>query len=324
MEFKKPYRNNLSLFQRVTYDQILKGLFCLRESIKVFDSDIDSLNNIIESVKLDTPTLYYVGSFQYQLFKGLHYAILHPKYEYSGQQIESINQQLSASINQLKGTIQASSERDKVVAIHDALCSKIFYREYGQEAHSVIGALLCSEAVCEGISKTFKLLCDELDIECCVVQGQAKSDQIIGNENHSWNKVKIDSKWLNVDVTFDLTMSPRGHIRHDYLFLSDNAIKGTHFQSRGAEFVSDINQSDYFTANKLVMANQQQLVDYVKTSIGMRKFFIEIKLPETRDIKTVEQKVINSVRRALTELNVQKQINIGSNKELLVFTIELL
>ena len=72
------------------------------------------------------------------------------------------------------------------------------------------------------------------------------------------------------------------------------------------------------------MANQQQLVDYVKTSIGMRKFFIEIKLPETRDIKTVEQKVINSVRRALTELNVQKQINIGSNKELLVFTIELL
>ena len=80
MEFKKPYRNNLSLFQRVTYDQILKGLFCLRESIKVFDSDIDSLNNIIESVKLDTPTLYFVGSFHYELFKGLHYSILHPKY----------------------------------------------------------------------------------------------------------------------------------------------------------------------------------------------------------------------------------------------------
>lgn len=324
MEFKKPYRNNLSLFQRATYDQILKGLLCLRESIKVFDSDIDSLNKIIESVKLDAPTLYYVGGFQYQLFKGLHYSILRPKYEYGEQQIKSINQQLSVNLNQLKGIIRASSERDKVVAIHDVLCSKIVYKEYGREAHSIIGALLYSEAVCEGVSKTFKLLCDELGIECCVVQGQAKSAQIVGNENHSWNKVKIDGTWLNVDVTFDLTMSSRGHIRHDYLFLPDDAIKGTHFQSIGAEFVSNTNQLDYYSANKLVMANQQQLVDYVKQSIGMRKYFIEIKLPETRDVGTVEQRVLNSVRRALTELNVQKQINIGINKELLVFTIELL
>ena len=249
---------------------------------------------------------------------------MRPKYEYSEQQIKSINQQLFVNINQLKGTIRASSAWDKVVAIHDALCSKIVYREYGQEAHSIIGALLCSEAVCEGISKTFKLFCDELGVECCVVQGQAKSAQIMGNENHSWNKVKIDSKWLNVDVTFDLTMSLRGYIRHDYLFLSDDAIKGTHFQSRGEEFICNTNQLNYFSANNLVMANQQQLVDYVKQSIGMRKYFIEIKLPATRDVGTVEQRVINSVRRALAELNVQKHINVGINKELLVFSIELL
>ena len=161
-------------------------------------------------------------------------------------------------------------------------------------------------------------------VECCVVQGQAKSAQIMGNENHSWNKVKIDSKWLNVDVTFDLTMSLRGYIRHDYLFLSDDAIKGTHFQSRGEEFICNTNQLNYFSANNLVMANQQQLVDYVKQSIGMRKYFIEIKLPATRDVGTVEQRVINSVRRALAELNVQKHINVGINKELLVFSIELL
>lgn len=47
--------------------------------------------------------------------------------------------------------------------------------------------------VCEAYAKAFKVLCDEVEIPCVIVEGA----------NHEWNYVKVDGEWYAVDVTWN-------------------------------------------------------------------------------------------------------------------------
>ena len=53
-----------------------------------------------------------------------------------------------------------------------------------------------SQPVCEGYAKAFKLVCDELDIPCVTVDGNARG-------GHMWNHVLLYGSWYAVDVTWD-------------------------------------------------------------------------------------------------------------------------
>ena len=57
--------------------------------------------------------------------------------------------------------------------------------------------------VCAGYALAFKSLCDELDIPCVVVDGDAKSTAQGEPGGHMWNYVMVDGKWYAVDVTWN-------------------------------------------------------------------------------------------------------------------------
>lgn len=322
----KVYRQQLSFLQKGVYDTILKGLLEMRESIKVLSTDIDSLNTILEYIRHDCPWLFYLGNkVDFQTNSGWHSTVIVPTYLYVGSSKNALSNQLLTAQGQFVTAIKGNNPWEKVVAVHDYLCRRVAYKESGVESHSIVGSYLRGEAVCEGIAKCFKAMCDELDIECCVVTGKAKSSYEAQNyENHSWNQVKIEDQWVNVDVTFDLTLSDRNFIRHDYLFLSDEQIKFSHTKTLENGIRCVTNQYDYFLVNKLIMANQMQFVDFLKRNIQQNIFSFEIKLPSTNDIERVEQKVLDNAQKALQSLNLNRQVTIGINKDLLVFSIEIL
>jgi transglutaminase/protease-like cytokinesis protein 3 len=61
--------------------------------------------------------------------------------------------------------------------------------------------------VCEGYSTLFKVLCNQVSVECEIVHGFAKtSEQEIGSKrkssNHAWNAIKLNNQWMLVDVTW--------------------------------------------------------------------------------------------------------------------------
>ena len=68
--------------------------------------------------------------------------------------------------------------------------------------YNIYGALINKETVCEGYSRAFKAVMDDLNIPCVIACGSAvnSSDEI---ENHAWNYVRLDNKWYAVDVTWD-------------------------------------------------------------------------------------------------------------------------
>lgn len=57
--------------------------------------------------------------------------------------------------------------------------------------------------VCEGYAKAFKVLCDELEIPCVLVEGDARSSRYQTAGAHMWNYVMVDGGWYAVDVTWN-------------------------------------------------------------------------------------------------------------------------
>lgn len=59
--------------------------------------------------------------------------------------------------------------------------------------------------VCEGYSRLFKAMCDDVGLECIVISGYAKRSDFIGisfASNHAWNAIKYNGKWHLLDATW--------------------------------------------------------------------------------------------------------------------------
>lgn len=121
----------------------------------------------------------------------------------------SIAQQLTAN---------SANDYDKAAALHDWVCSYLYYDEDGLSSDITIPyqateVIKNQKAVCLGFATLYAALCRSLGIPCNVVSGYALG---IGNDkvwsdsniytdyqNHAWNEVYVDGRWVIVDTTWD-------------------------------------------------------------------------------------------------------------------------
>ena len=115
---------------------------------------------------------------------------------------------------------------EKELALHDAFLKKVKYYEYEDIdkipmiKHTAYGALVQNEAVCDGYSKAFSLLLNQVGIESTIISGKT------GNIAHAWNVVKLDNEWYHVDATWDDTRKDTNGVNdHKYLLRNDSEFK---------------------------------------------------------------------------------------------------
>lgn len=82
------------------------------------------------------------------------------------------------------------------------------------DAHSITGFLSNGVIVCDGYAKTFQWMMRCLGVDCFVVYGKGN------NDNHAWNKVRVNGVWYNMDVCWDDTGSC-----YDYFLKSDSSFR---------------------------------------------------------------------------------------------------
>jgi len=99
--------------------------------------------------------------------------------------------------------------------------------------------LATGKAVCAGYAGLFKMICDELKIECEIVSGYArgmgytisKDERIV--VNHDWNIVKIYGNWYLLDCTWDSGyiegIKQVQNYENDYLFIKPERMIYDHF-----------------------------------------------------------------------------------------------
>lgn len=126
-------------------------------------------------------------------------------------------------------TDPAMSEREKVKAVHDWLCTHVDYDHANylagtipRESYYIAGAIHHGKAVCNGYMLSFEAFMDALGMECENVVGWSE------NSGHGWNRVKVDGNWYEIDVTWDdLGLYGMGY-RYDYFLISEEQMNKDH------------------------------------------------------------------------------------------------
>ena len=86
-----------------------------------------------------------------------------------------------------------SSDSEKVRYLYDKLIAKASYKTGAKDSQNIASVFLKGPTVCNGYALSMNYLLNEAGIPAIVVHSY----------NHSWNKVRIDSNWYNLDPTWD-------------------------------------------------------------------------------------------------------------------------
>ena len=128
---------------------------------------------------------------------------LNPNFN-SREEINNAIEQLRQIAQDIKSEIADKSKHAQIKYVHNYLIDNLQYDSTlsNQNIYNIYGALINKLTVCEGYTKAFKYILDELGIENIFVFGVGINKQ--GNEEtHSWNYVHLEDNWYAVDVTWD-------------------------------------------------------------------------------------------------------------------------
>lgn len=120
------------------------------------------------------------------------------------------------------------TQREKLKVLHDYLAQNCEYDTQAAmnlqiasaDAFSAYGALVLQQAVCDGYSAAYAMLCHYAGIPCLYFPGKAM--------NHAWNVVLYGTQLLHVDVTFDDTSSVVGRVNQTYFMRTTAQMEKTH------------------------------------------------------------------------------------------------
>ena len=222
------YYDQLNKAQQKAYYAMKEGLLNLQDSFAVPMLSKKELSDIYFMIRMDCPAIFYSVTFTYKYYPDSTMVEMIPKYLFSKSKIKEHRQAMEARVKKLAHQAAHLDEQGKELFIHDFIVKHVTYDKLKKEySHEIIGALGNGVAVCEGIAKTVKILCDELDLWCIIAVSEANPEKSI-KYRHAWNVIRIGGQYYHLDATFDNTLSRDDTVRYDYVNLSDQQIFRDH------------------------------------------------------------------------------------------------
>ncbi|WP_160686289.1 transglutaminase domain-containing protein [Clostridium sp. C2-6-12] len=147
-------------------------------------------------------------------FKGIE-TTMEVTYLTTKEQEAYINSELEKITKSLVSTNM--SELEKVKIINEYIINRYEY-DYTQKSISVYSALTTSFAVCQGYSMTAYKMLNYAGVENKIIVGTLKGAP------HSWNSVKIDGNWYQLDITNNDSKE-----RNKYFLVSDEILTSNEY-----------------------------------------------------------------------------------------------
>ncbi|MBQ0001720.1 MAG: peptidase [Clostridiales bacterium] len=222
------YYNRLDKAGQAAYHAMKTGLTSLAPSFYVPLLDGKTLADIYFMIRLDHPELFYSVKYSYRYYQNSENAEMIPEYLFEKKKILENQKALQSRVEKLARPAMKLSEMEKLLYIHDFICQNVHYDKLKKAySHEIIGSLGQGVAVCEGIAKGVKILCDALNLWCVIGISEANPDKNI-KYRHAWNIVRVNGKYYHLDATFDNSVGKKEEIRYDYFLLSDKQIFRDH------------------------------------------------------------------------------------------------
>ena len=157
--------------------------------------------------------------------------------------INALNNKINEVIKEKINDNQTTEEKIKI--IHDYIINNAKYDSNRSDKkiakyHSDIayGPLLEGYAICGGYADAMKLFLDKLDIP----------NFKISSENHVWNAVYVNGKWLHLDLTWDdpVTTSGDDVLEYDYFLITNEELANLEHEQHNfdKEIYLELNEKD--------------------------------------------------------------------------------
>lgn len=230
----------------------------------------------------------------------------------SKSEAKTMKARLDEVVNSVTAATKSlSSQFEAELYIHDFICNNTTYNINGKYIYSAYGALVDKNAVCEGYSKAFALLCSKAGINSFLVRVVSKE------QNHMWNTVNIDNAWYNIDVTWD-DQNINGNPTYSYFNLTDAELNIDHTpashinpKSGAADEKELFNltknictaaEMNYFIHEKLILSNENEigeLSSYIKWQLNRGNRFAQIKVTNQSllaDASALQSRIADSMQ----------------------------
>ena len=268
------YYDQLNKEQQRAYYAIKEGLLNLQESFAVPMLSQKELSDLYFMIRMDCPSIFYSVTFSYKYYGDSTAVEMVPQYLFSKDKIKEHRQAMESRVKKLARQAIDLDEKGKELFIHDFIVKNVKYDKLKKEySHEIIGALGNGVAVCEGIAKAVKILCDELGIWCIIALSEANPDKGI-KYRHAWNVIQIGGKYYHLDVTFDNTLSKDDTIRYDYYNLSDKQIFRDHESVIWKIPVCSDNDHFYYKEKKISWTTMDEVRNRTKQAVKKGKVLL--------------------------------------------------
>jgi transglutaminase/protease-like cytokinesis protein 3 len=143
-------------------------------------------------------------------------------YKSTADQEKKVDAKLKSVLDGLKLT--NDTDYQKVKAIHNYIIKRVSY-DQTYSKYTAYDALIKKTAVCEGYTAAAYRMFTDAGIQCRIITGIADGGA------HSWNIVKVDGKWYNIDLTWDDPITNTGEqiLIYNY-FLKNQKAFGDHIR----------------------------------------------------------------------------------------------
>lgn len=267
---------NLSDAEQKVYHQLYKGIYDLQENIPIESNVLaqDDIGDFIVLFIVSNPYVNYIGgSYTISLNKKGYVTGVNVQYSHTAEQAYSERQELDRKIDEiLMGINDNMSQYEKVKYLHDYIVTNCEYDDDSEQPYSAYGCLVQGRCVCEGYAKAMLVLCERAGINAIPVIGQA--GETGEGQGHIWNKIMIDEKWYDFDVTWDDPVGDMGssYVRYDYFGMNDEQFDRTHLADKNKymyypEAISS--DADYFVVNDLMCDDGRKADETMKRAIKL-------------------------------------------------------
>ena len=325
------WRDKLDRESDRCYAQLLQEIRRQAKDVDCGNASVDNVKNAYLAIYNDHPELFYLSSAPqiaqrksgfvgFGMLSCSSSVVMTPIY--SSKEIRDCELKIDSIKATLKKkiTVQTTDEQKVLLAAEYIVRNTVYEidNRYNQNAAS---ALCFGKAQCSGISKAFKLLMDDLGVDCISISGDAVDE--VGNAGpHAWNIVKISNNYYHVDITFMLgaNMNKSLPIVNIYLFYDDDAIAKNHSWDRSltpscidkSKYLNDIEKNGFFVQRETKIdsplretmsynhySSLNQMKSEIRESIKNRKnsiaFYLDIGMNTPSDIARVVQNAFTMV-----------------------------
>ncbi|MEE0913145.1 MAG: transglutaminase domain-containing protein [Ruminococcus sp.] len=320
------YYEKLNVVSKKAYDKIVRAIKNRAKEVQVnvLSSD-DDFSSVLQAIRYEYPEFFYVDFNHLRYYKTILGFIWQIGYSVNTNTQKIIEIEIQKVVDDiLSGLTGINSKSDikKIRYLHNYLLKNVSYNydalsnpDAFPESFGIDGALIQKKAVCEGVSKTFKFLCDKIGVDCLIVGGKASLESIGHDLSHAWNIVKIQNQYTHVDVTWDIGVSQLcKRNRYDYFCVPDSWISIDHDYDEMPICISC--ENTYFYNKKVLFNSITNLKNYLIKELNRQSNVIYFRV-EGKNLPKDFSKKINELVKKTAAMYVRKSYTyeIVSNEE---------